>query len=267
MQSRAPGRVCSVMATQQRFEGSLMTSLAELRAIEEERIASERAAIVAEADAKRRAIEDATRRAEEASRAAAAAVRAEELRIAREREQAEREARMHVEAAEASERARLAAALEADRAQQEMELRRAEVAKKRPTWMVAVTIGAVVMAGALTWFGIERYNAAREADRVAAVARSEADQAKKDADEAKADLERMGAQLAELDGKVSAAVARIADADNAEARAKAKREFDQLRKDQEALEAARRERQRKLDEIERKKQHHMSDDCLHNAVC
>ena len=46
---------------------------------------------------------------------------------------------MRVESAEAAERARQQAALEQSRMQQEMDLRRAEVAKKRPTWMLVVT--------------------------------------------------------------------------------------------------------------------------------
>ena len=49
---------------------------------------------------------------------------------------AEREAWLRVEAASAAERARHAIALEEHRIAQELELRRAEVAKTRPTWML-----------------------------------------------------------------------------------------------------------------------------------
>src|SRR3954468_12861947 len=153
MQSCARRRVwIGMQARQERFEGSLMTSLAELRAIEEERIAAERAALVGDADARRRAIEDTERQAREAAEAKIAAAHAEQVRIAREREDAERQARMHVEAAAAAEHARHAAALEQEWMAQELDLRRQEVARKRPTWMIAVTVVAVLAAGGLSWF-------------------------------------------------------------------------------------------------------------------
>src|SRR3954469_16021543 len=168
-----------------RFEGSLMTSLAELRAIEHERIASERAAVVAEAEARTRAAADAAAREQAAAEAKVAAERAEAIRIAKEREDAERAARMHVEAAEAAERARLAAALEQERTAQEMELRRAEIAQKRPRWMVAVTISAVLAAGALTWFGFDRYAQAQQAQASEQAALDAKNQAEKEKAEAR----------------------------------------------------------------------------------
>lgn len=243
-----------------------MTSLAELRAIEEERIAAERAAIVAEADARRRAVEDAERRVREATEARAAAERAEEIRIAREREQAEREARMHVEAAEAAERARHAAALEQERTAQELELRRQEVAKKRPTWMVAVTIAAVAAAAGLTWFGFDRYQQAQAAKVAEDDAKAQAAQARKEADEAAAELARMHTELAELDGKVQLAIDRIVAANDAAAREQARKDFERLRKQEAELQAKRDAIAAKIAHDKRVQVIKISEECKKNPL-
>src|SRR5689334_11849499 len=95
----------------ERHDGSLVASLAELRAIEEQRIASERDAVREAQQALVRAREQAAQqlRDEEAARVAAAHDAA--IQIQREREQAERSARMQLEAAETAERIRHQAAL------------------------------------------------------------------------------------------------------------------------------------------------------------
>ena len=60
---------------------------------------------------------------------------------------------------------------------QEHELRRAEVAKKRPTWMLAVT-GLALCAGlALAGFAIARGHAADDAAQAQAKAQHDKDQA------------------------------------------------------------------------------------------
>lgn len=205
-----------------------MTSLAELRAIEEERIAAERAAITAELEGQRRAALEAEQRARDAAEAKIAAERAEQLQIAREREHAERAARMHVEAAEATERARLVAALEQERSAHELDLRRQEVARKRPTWMVAVTIGAVLAAAALTWFGYDHYRQAQVANEQEALAKREAAAAKVVRDEALAEMDRMDAELKDLSAKADRAIEKIALADDAAARLAAKQALDRV---------------------------------------
>ena len=50
-------RVATDMSRPPRFDGSLLSSLAELRAIKEERVAAERAALIAADDTRRRDIE------------------------------------------------------------------------------------------------------------------------------------------------------------------------------------------------------------------
>src|SRR5262249_42633942 len=147
-----------------RFEPSVLASLHELKAIEEQRIADERAVVErARADEleARRAAEQARVDAEEAR---LRAERDERIRIEEARVAAEREARLRVEAHEASERARHQAELDHHRLEQEMELRRAEVAKKRPTWMLAVTGLAVCGGIALAVFAYERAQQATDSE-------------------------------------------------------------------------------------------------------
>lgn len=243
-----------------------MTSLAELRAIEQERVAAERAAVVAEADARRRAIEEAEAKAKAEAEAKVAAERAEAIRIAKEREDAERAARMHVEAAEAAERARLQAALEQERMVQEIELRRAEVAKKRPTWMVAVTIGAVLAAGALTWFGFERYRESQQAQVAEAEAKRAKAAAEKDAEESRAAMEQMERDLAALDKKVAAGINQVVAATTAAERQAAKENLERLRREQAELQARRDAAKRAEDLRKRREIIIISDECKKNSL-
>lgn len=243
-----------------------MTSLAELRAIEQERVAAERAAVIAEAEARRRAVEEAEATAKAQAEAKVAAERAEAIRIAKEREDAERAARMHVEAAEAAERARLQAALEQERMAQEIELRRAEVAKKRPTWMVAVTIGAVLAAGALTWFGFDRYRQAQEAQVSEEAAKREKAKADAEAEEARAQMLRMEQDLAELDRKVAAGIDQVVAATTAAERKAAKDNLEKLRREQAELQARRDEAKRQAEIRKRREGLHISEECKKNAL-
>ncbi len=243
-----------------------MTSLAELRAIEEERIASERAAITAEVEGRKRALIEAEQRARDAADAKLAAERAEDIRIAREREQAERQARMQVEAVEATERARLAAALEQERTAQELDLRRQEVAKQRPTWMVAVTIGAVLAAGVLIWFGVDRYQQAQAANEQEAIAKQQADEARRDRDEAIAKMNAMDGQLAELSARVDKAMDQVLAANDAAARLAAKQNLDRLRAQEAEIQRKRAIEAARIAKIKRNTVINISDDCKKNAL-
>ena len=110
-------------------------------------------------------------------------------RIEQARVDAEREARMRVEAAEAAERMRLQAAIEQQRMQEENELRRAEIAKKRPTWMLAVTGFALVATLGFGYFAYERNEARQEAERARIAADNDKRQAQDDAAQSRAELD------------------------------------------------------------------------------
>src|SRR6185312_14933614 len=153
------------MAQSEKRENSVLFSLRELRQIEESRVQEEEHAVRSAEEARIRAKEEAERKVRDAEEAKIREERDHQRSIEEARVAAEREARMRVEAGEAAERQRNQAALEQQRLQQEMELRRAEVAKKRPTWMLAVTGFAIVAAIGLIFFAIQRKQAADEADR------------------------------------------------------------------------------------------------------
>lgn len=200
-----------------------MTSLAELKNIEQQRLADERAAVIradelrkhAAAEAERMAREDSERKLRE-EREAAIAI--EQAKVA-----AERELRLRVEQAEQAERARQMMALEQERQQQEMELRRAEVAKKRPKWMMAVTGLALALAAVLVVFTVKAIASSDEAQ----TAKEQADLvAKKAADEAermRIELDKLETDLRALDGNLKVALDKVAIAQTkAEADAAAK---------------------------------------------
>ncbi|HUS29585.1 MAG TPA: hypothetical protein VMZ53_13825 [Kofleriaceae bacterium] len=219
-----------------RIETSIMTSLSELRDIEKQRIADERNAAErarnAEIEAKR-AAEQAKVDAEEARKRAE---REEIIKIQLAQAEREKQARLRVEAAEAAERARLAAELEAQRMAAEVELRREEVARKRPTWMVAVTAVAFVASIGLGVFAYNRAQDTAKAEQAARAAQLRQEQARQDAAEAQRGLDklklesderakRVAALELELQGKIDAAKAeeikkKLADEKKAEDAAK-----------------------------------------------
>jgi hypothetical protein len=243
-----------------------MSSLAELRAIEEERIAQERAAVLAEAEAKRRAIEEAEakRVADEAARVAAE--REAAIALERAREAAEREARMKVEAAEATERARLVAALEHERLAGELELRRAEVAKKRPTWMVAVTAAAVLATGGFAWFAIDQMKASEAAVAGKVAADKARDNAHRKVEEAEQELRIAQNELVALGGRMDKAVVDLDIAKTAEQRRAAEANLRELRRQQADAEKRRQDAIKAREDQIRKDGLRIKQECLDGVI-
>lgn len=255
------------MATQpEKRENSVLFSLRELRQIEENRVAEEEHAVRSAEEQRVRAAQEAERKRREAEEAKIQAERQALLQIEQARENAEREARMRVETAEATERQRQQAALEQQRLQQEMELRRAEVAKKRPTWMLAVTgiaIVGVVIAIVLAMKFLGESSADREA-RLAAEERSrEAEKMAQAAEDKVVELQRdLGDLSARVDKAVDAVVAarseaeRVAAQDALNKARKAKFEMEQ--RIQAAKDAAAK--------AKRLKGANVSDECKNNPL-
>ncbi len=232
-----------------REHGSVVASLAELRMIEEQRIADERTAIRTREQQRLEAIAAAAQAAQEAE---AAQVRAQhEARLALEtaRIQAEREARMRVEAAAAAEHARQFAMLTAEREAREHELRRAEVAQKRPTWMVVVTGAAVVLAGVLVWFALDKASASAESERARSLAEQDRLAAIDAQKAAELEMEGFRQELALLDVRVAEAKQMLATAQTAADRKAAQAE---LAKQEAALRKKREAEQGRI-EAERKR--------------
>lgn len=223
-----------------RIESSIITSLSELRAIEQQRIAEERAAVDrerTEAIEKARAAELARVQAEQAK---LQADREERMRIEIARAEAERDARLRVEAHAASERNRLAAELEERRLLEEIALKRAEVAKKRPTWMLVVTGMAALAAVALTVFAIDRSRSMERAQHQQQVAMAEKEKAKEE-------LRAFGARMAALQAEVDEFDAQIVGLQNKLATAQSQADRDRVATELAAANAQKRETQKRLE--------------------
>ncbi|HEU5055386.1 MAG TPA: hypothetical protein VFU21_02620 [Kofleriaceae bacterium] len=169
-------------------ESSVLFSLRELREIEEERIQEEQTAkkraeeerIRAQQEAERRAREEeeARRRAaEEAERAARDAV-----------ERREREERLRVEEAERRARVEAQADIEQQRMQKELEIRAIEAQKKKPTWLIAVAGGLVLVVGILGYWA---YNRSQQADEDKRKFEAERAALLKDIDNTQAEFNRL----------------------------------------------------------------------------
>jgi colicin import membrane protein len=211
-------------------ESSIVFSLKELRAIEDQRIADEHQARERSRQAEVAARAAAERAVREAEEARLAAVREEHLRAERAKVEAERDLRLRVETAEAAERARVTAVLDAERLREEMALRRAEVLRKRPRWMIAVTVMAGVAAVALSVFAIDRMHQADAATEATAVANLERDQAKARAKEAGDHLDQMRKDLDVLDSRVTGLADSLSRAQTEADRAKLRTELAEARK-------------------------------------
>jgi hypothetical protein len=139
--------------------------------------------------------EAAERRAREEEEARAKAEREARLLAEHARLEAEREERRRIDAAAAAELARQQVALEHARAERELELRREEVARTRPTWMMAVMGVSLAAAGALLWAALSSRSIAEESSARARVALLDRDRAREDAREAREGLESVSREL------------------------------------------------------------------------
>ncbi len=254
------------MAQGEKRENSVLFSLRELRQIEESRVQEEENAVRSAEEARVRALQEEERRKRAEEDARIQAERDHQRSIEEARLGAEREARMRVEAAEASERARQQAALEQQRLQQEMELRRAEVAKKRPTWMLVVTGLAVVAAVVLIFIAIEKMRESSESADSEREAKIAAQKAIDDAKEAKTKLEQVEKGLDDLNDKVAKAVDSVVAAQNDADRASAKAHLIELQKEQYEMKQRVAAAKAAADKAERAKGVHISKECLENPL-
>jgi len=250
-----------------RTEGSLLASLNELRAIEHQRLADERAAVEAALDAKRRDREAAARVAREAAAARIAAERDAQLATEVARAEAERQARLHIEASEAAERARHLVALEERRLDEEIALQREVARRQRPRWMIALTGLAVAAAVGLGWFAALRERESAAAERAEVTAQAAQREAEREAREAQAAVDKLAHELAVLDARVAATIERVIKAQTAaELQAAASALADERRQ-----QANLRDQQRRRDDVRKRKERTspvvISPDCLTSAIC
>jgi DNA repair exonuclease SbcCD ATPase subunit len=254
------------MAQPEKRENSVLFSLRELRQIEESRVSEEESAIRNAEAAKVRAKQDEERRVREAAEAKERAIADEQRRIKELELAREHESRLKLEATEAAERARHQAALEQERLQQEMALRRAEVAKKRPTWMVAVMLTALVgLAGGVA-FAIHKMGKSDEDQAARAVAEKNAADAQKAAKEAQETVDKLQRDLEDLDKRVGTAVDAVVAAQTDADRAGAKARLEKLRAEQAAQQQAIANAKAAADRAKRLGGLHVSQKCLDNPL-
>jgi len=207
------------MAQPEKRENSVLFSLRELRSIEETRVKEEEDAEKAAEEARIRARMEDERRVREAEEAKQRAAEEAARREHETREQRLREDALRVQETEARARAEHQAQLEAHRLQQEMEIRRQEVQKKWPVWLVvAVGIFAVVTIGAVI-FMVQSSNKAdseakaRQAAQIEqAKAEKLAKQKEQETAELKAQVDGLIAALGELDNQMKESERQLASA-------------------------------------------------------
>jgi hypothetical protein len=201
------------MQVAERSQNSIVRSLSELRDIEQQRIAEEVAALQ-RADAERLAArETAERRAREEEEARVRAEREARLAAEQARLAVEQAERMRIDAAAAAELARQQVALEQTRLDREHALRREQVARTRPTWMIAVTVLATAAAGVMVWLTLSSRAIAEDARGEARLALLDRDQARQDAREARDTLVGMQRELDEHARTIRSVLTQIKDAD------------------------------------------------------
>ncbi len=254
------------MAQSEKRENSVLFSLRELRQIEESRVQEEEHAVRSAEEERAKARDDAERLVRDAEEAKIREERDHQRSIEESRANAEREARMRVEAGEAAERQRNQAALEQQRLAQEMELRRAEVAKKRPTWMLVVT-GIAVVGIVVGVFVAVKSSAKSDEDNIKRVAAEKmAQDAANSAKEAQEKVEKLSNDLLDLGKRVDKATDALASAQNDADRQSARGKLEQLRKERAEMEQHIADAKAAAAKAERNKGVHVSKECLDNPL-
>ena len=254
------------MAQPEKRENSVLFSLRELRQIEENRVQEEEQAVRSAEEQRVRSREDAERRRREEEEAKARAEHNAKVALEQAREGAEREARMRVESAEAAERARQQAVLEQSRMQQEMDLRRAEVAKKRPTWMLVVTGLALIAAVAFVIFAVKSLNESKVSKQAETIAKRNEAESKKLADEAQERVAKLEADMGEMNKRVDSAVDALSTAQTQADRDSANSKLAALRREKAEMEQRIADAKAARAKAERKAGVKISKECLENPL-
>jgi colicin import membrane protein len=250
------------MAQPEKRENSVLFSLRELKQIEEKRVAEEEQAAREQEMARIRAKEDDERRRRDADEAKVRAAQDEERRIREAAEQRAREDAMRLQEAEVRARQDAQAALEAQRLQQELEIRRTEANKKRPIKLIAL-FATILVAGA----GYFAYTQIKKADDAKAIA----DQAQRDmlaaqqkSEELLAEVNSMQIAVAEGQRQLDDAQKQVDNAKDADARAAAEVKLKALREQQ----AARAERLAQIKAAQEKEARKVKikKDCVDNPL-
>lgn len=254
------------MAQSEKRENSVLFSLRELRQIEESRVQEEAHAQRSAEEARVQAIENEERARRDAEEARIRAIHDEEQRQRDAAEARIREERIRVQEAETQARIRAQAELEQQRLHNEMQLKMQEVAKTRPTWLLAIAGILTVSIIGLGVFFYKRHQeatAAEEANRQLAI---EQEQSRKEIAQLTEDFSRLQNELTSLENELAAANNAL---NNAQTEADRKAARDRLaaaeaRKVEAKAAIAR--KQSEMREAERKRKVTLSDDCKNNPL-
>ncbi len=227
-------------------ESSVLFSLRELRDIEDQRIQEETSAQKQAEEDRIRAQMDAERRAREAEENARRAKLDEEQRRREDEERRLREEQLRLEETERRARVEAQAALERERVAREMEIRAVEAQKKRPTALVAMAVGLLVVIGGL---GIFLYNQRQETAQKERESKARAEQIRAEIDSTLQRIEGLDQEKEERFQKLLAA-------DSAEEKVKAQRELEEteakLRAEKDALKRLREQAAEKRERDEKR---------------
>jgi hypothetical protein len=252
------------MATPEKRENSVLFSLRELRTIEENRVQEEEDASRSAEEARLRAKMDEERRKREEADAIAKA-EADELRRIREEElRRNHEATVRVGEASARAQAEHQAKLDQERLQHEMDIRRQEVSKKRPTWLLVVA-GVLAVAIGISIYLIIQRNAEnkrkQQENSELAAQNAEKDKIIKASQDQiatlNASMEELQGQLDDLDKQLDDALDAIKNAKTDTDRQAATARVDTVRK---------KKQQVKTQQEETKTKINLSQECLNNPL-
>jgi cytoskeletal protein RodZ len=164
------------------------------------------------------------------------------------------------------ERQRNQAALEQQRLAHEMDLRRAEVAKKRPTWMLVVTGFALVAAVGLIFFALWSKHNSDEAAAKQEKAEQIAKQAVQEAKEAQDRVDQLDRDMKDQNERLAAADTAVKSAQTDADRKAALSNLDKLRQQKFEMEQRIAAAKSAAAKAERAKGVHLSKECLENPL-
>jgi DNA repair exonuclease SbcCD ATPase subunit len=147
-----------------------------------------------------------------------------------------------------------------------MELRRAEVAKKRPTWMLAVTGLAVVGIVIAAVVGVRAYQQSQEDTQKREQAEREKDEYGKQVKEAQAQVEKAQKDLEENAAKVDKAISDVGAAQDAVALKAAQQRLQELQREQAEMRGRVEAAKQAAAKAERARGVHVSKECLNNPL-
>ncbi len=254
------------MAQSDKRENSVLFSLRELRQIEESRVQEEVNAQRSAEEARVRAIQDDERTRRDAEEARVRAIHDEEQRQRDTIEARAREERIRVQEAETQARIRAQAELEQQRMHNEMQIKMQEVAKTRPTWLLAI---AGILTVSVIGLGIFFYKRHQEA--TAAEARNkelalQQEESRREIVALTEDFAKLQTELSTLENELTAANNALNNAQTEADRKAARDRLAAAESRKVEAKAAIARKQSEMRDAERKRKVTLSDDCKNNPL-